>query len=92
MMDNELQRATLDAIIKEDVEKKKLCTFTLRSIATWQIRVQQCCELLENVIFSSSKDPEGCFARLVTGNELQFYYDTPVEKRHYTGSMIEDLV
>lgn len=65
---------------------------TLRSIARWQIRVQQCCELLANVIISSIKDTEGFFARLVTGDELQFYYDTSVEKRQYSGSMIEDLV
>jgi hypothetical protein len=72
--------------------KKKLCTFTFRSIATWQIRLQLCCELLANATFSSSKDSKGFFARLVTGDELQFYYDTPVEKRQYSGSMIEDLV
>jgi len=69
-----------------------MCTFTLRSIARWHIRVQQCCELLANVIISSSKDPEGFFARLATGDELQLYYDTPVAKRQYSGSMIEDLV
>lgn len=54
--------------------------------------MQQCRELLANVIFSSSKDREGFFARLVTGDELQFYYDTPVEKGQYSGSMIEELV
>jgi hypothetical protein len=86
-----LCHATLDAIIKETWGRGE-CTFTVRSIARWQIRVQQCCLLLANVIISSSKDPEGFSARLATGVELQLYYDTPVEERQYSGSMIEDFV
>jgi hypothetical protein len=40
------------------------------------------------VIFASSEGPEGFIGRLVTGDELQFYYATPVEKRQYSRILI----